>query len=407
MQLSRKINILCFILSCMVFLTGCTTAETPSVSSPSSKNDMISSTVTSTQEQPPKVKTEEELRLERIIEDMKDMTLEQKVGQLFIVQPEALTQERGYVTKCSEDILENIKKYQPGGIILFGGNVVDPAQLSALTESFGMIEGIPLFISIDEEGGRVARIGQNENFDVHTYTSMENVGKSNDPIAAYEVGNTIGNYLNKYGFNLDFAPVADVNTNPKNRVIGNRAFGSDPLLVSDMVGSAIDGFHSQNIMTTLKHFPGHGDTKGDTHKDYVSVTKTWEELLSSELIPFISNLKKTDMIMAAHVTAVKVTSDNLPCSLSYEMLTGRLREELGYKGVIITDSLSMGAIKKNYTSAEASLTAFKAGADILLMPQDLEESYNAILNAVKSGEISEERLDQSVQRILVLKDKYL
>lgn len=396
-----KISLILLMITSLI-LTGCL-QNTASLTDETNDSNQSSDTSKPTIIQ----KTEEQLREERVTEQLKNMSLEQKVGQLFIVSPEALCNQKAYVTEFSQEILNGLNKYNPSGVIFFAGNILNPAQLNAFTQCFKNANGIPLFISIDEEGGRVARIANNENFDVKTFVSMESVGKTDNTENAFEAGAAIGEYLNKYSFNLNFAPVADVNTNPQNKVIGSRAFGSNPSAVSKMVNSCIDGFHSKGIMTCIKHFPGHGDTKGDTHTGYVSVTKSWQEIKSSELIPFINALDKTDMIMASHITAVNVTNDSLPASLSYQMLTNKLREELGYKGVIITDSLQMGAIKKNYTSAEASLKAFKAGADILLMPENFEESYNAILDAVRRNEISENRLNQSVQRILILKDKYL
>lgn len=393
----RLISIICILLASVLLLTGC--GETALVTSDVHSIPEVSST--------PPPKTPEELRKERVDEMLKGMTLEQKVGQLFIVTPEALCSSKRAVTEFSQQIIDNLEKYSPSGIILFGANILSPSQLHSLTECFKNAASIPLFISIDEEGGRVARIGNNKNFDVKTYSSMLQIGKSEDFSKAFEVGETIGEYLNEYSFNLNFAPVADVFSNPKNTVIGNRSFGDDPQTVSKMVNSAIDGFHSKNIMTCIKHFPGHGDTAGDTHTGYVAINKSWEQLKECELIPFINALSKTDMIMAAHITAKNITNDSLPCSLSYEILTNKLRNELKYEGVIITDSLQMGAIKKAYSSADASVSAFNAGADILLMPENFEESYFAVLQAVKSGEISTKRLDKSVSRILTLKDKYL
>ena len=277
--------------------------------------------------------------------------------------------------------------------------------LRAIVDS-SVIQDTTVFIAIDEEGGRVARIGRNSNFDVPRYDSMEAVGNTGDPQNAYEAGLAIGTYLQEYGLNVDFAPVADMNTNPNNVVIGDRAFGSDPQLVSDMVNAAIDGFHEAGIITSIKHFPGHGDTTGDTHDGYVAVTKSWEELKNCELIPFIAALDNTDMVMAAHITLPNITTDGLPASLSHEILTEKLRGELGYQGVIVTDSLSMGAIIQNYSPLESVKTAFLAGADILLMPRNFTEGFDGLVAAIETGEISEERLNESVLRILKLKIQY-
>lgn len=337
------------------------------------------------------------------------LSLREKVGQLFLVAPEALQIQSGVSyssTVWNDAMTQTLQDYPVGGIILFGANVSTPAQLQYFTTSMRLAFPTAPFIAIDEEGGRVARIGRNSNFDVPRYDSMEAVGNTGDPQNAYEAGLAIGTYLQEYGLNVDFAPVADVNTNPNNVVIGDRAFGSDPQLVSDMVNAAIDGFHEAGIITSIKHFPGHGDTTGDTHDGYVAVTKSWEELKNCELIPFIAALDNTDMVMAAHITLPNITTDGLPASLSHEILTEKLRGELGYQGVIVTDSLSMGAIIQNYSPLESVKTAFLAGADILLMPQNFTEGFDGLVAAIETGEISEERLNESVLRILKLKIQY-
>ena len=356
-------------------------------------------------EQPPEPElTEEEKLALRAQELLADMTLEQKVGQLFMIRPEALAENTDSpVTAWSDELDAALAQYPAGGVVLFGQNVVSPEQLTALTGALAAAGQTPLFIGVDEEGGAVARIAGNEAFDVARYDSMAQVGAIGDPAQAREVGQTIGTYLAEYGFNLDFAPVADVNTNPDNTVIGDRAFGSDPQLAAQMVCAEIEGLHQAGIMSCIKHFPGHGDTRGDTHDGTVTVDKTWEELLGCELVPFIAALDSTDMVMAAHITAPGVTSDGLPASLSHEMVTGRLRSELGYDGVVVTDSLEMGAIAGQYTSAESAVLAISAGVDIVLMPLDYTEAFEGILQAVRDGELTEERIDQSVLRILTLK----
>ena len=199
--------------------------------------------------------------------------------------------------------------------------------------------------------------------------------------------------------------MADINSNPLNIVIGNRSFGSDKELVSSMVSSFLDGLHSEKVAGCIKHFPGHGDVSGDTHDGYVAVLKTWDQLLDTELVPFCENMDTADMIMVAHLTLPNITPDGLPASLSHELITEKLRGELGYQGLIITDALAMGAIEKAYSSSEAAVLAFNAGSDILLMPYDYREAFEGVLSAVQSGEISEERLNESVLRILELKER--
>ena len=344
------------------------------------------------------------------------MSLEAKVGQLFLIRPDSLdpslTPDQVHATSSygrtgtSESMLETLQKYPAGGIVFFGKNLTGPDSLYSYMQSLSSVSDIPLLFAVDEEGGSVSRIAQISSFGIENIGYMANIGAIGDTSKAYSAGKYIGDYLSSYGFKLDFAPVADINTNPNNIVIGKRAFGSDPALVSSMVSSFLDGLHNKGIMGCIKHFPGHGDTTADTHEDYVSVTKTWEQLEEAELIPFIDNFDNTDMIMIAHLTLPKITSDGLPATLSKELVTGKLRNELGYDGLIITDALAMGAIAKNYSSSEAAILAFDAGIDILLMPFDYEEAFNGIVDAVKSGRITEDRLNESVLRILNIKDQY-
>lgn len=349
---------------------------------------------------------------ETVVRTTKDvlgkMSLREKVGQLFIVRPEALAENSNAETAPATDrvddaVISRIEEYPVGGIALFSRNITSAEQLPMFISDLQSSSKYPLFIAVDEEGGRVARIANSDFFNVASYKSMEDIGKSGDASKAEEVGRQIGSYLKELGFNLDFAPVADTNTNPQNIVIGDRSYGSDPALVARMVSAQLDGMHDSGIMGTLKHFPGHGDTKDDTHSGYVSVNKSWDELKACELVPFISALDKADTIMVSHITVTSI--DKLPSSLSYEIITRKLRNELGYNGVIITDSMAMGAVADSYTSDIAAVMAVKAGADIILMPESLEKSFNAVLNAVNSGEISISRIEESAERVLTLKAK--
>ncbi len=344
------------------------------------------------------------------------MSAKEKVGQLFLIRPDSLepslTPEQIInpdcygMTEATGGMLSTLKEYPPGGIVFFGKNLTDPSSLNEYMQVLSSASVIPLLYAVDEEGGMVSRIANNDRFGVENIGFMADIGATYDPDEAYFAGRYIGNYLSSLGFSLDFAPVADINTNPNNIVIGIRAFGSDPALVSSMVGSFLSGLHDEGMIGCLKHFPGHGDTSADTHEDYVSVTKTWEQLQSEELLPFVANFDHADMIMIAHLSLPFITDDGLPASLSEELITGKLRNELGYNGLITTDALDMGAIKNNYSSAEAVLLAFESGVDFLLMPYDYKEAFDAIYDAVQSGRISEYRLNESVLRILELKERY-
>lgn len=356
---------------------------------------------------------ETESKAEKLLDNM---TLEEKIAQLFIIRPDDLqinlTSEqindstKNGVVEFDVNMQETLKKYPIGGVVLFGKNVSNPTQLTKFISDMQKQSTIPLFVGIDEEGGIVSRIAKSPNFDVPKFESMQKVGETKNVENAKEVGLTIGSYLKSYGFNLDFAPVADINTNPKNIVIGSRSFGNNSDLVAKMVLAEISGLHEAGIMSCVKHFPGHGDTKGDTHTGYVSIEKTWEELKKCELVPFINSIDTTDMVMISHITAPNITDDKLPASLSNEIIEGKLRKELGYKGVVISDSMEMGAITQKYSSSEGAVKAILAGVDIILMPEDFVDAYNGIYTAVKNGTISETRIDESVLKILNLKELY-
>lgn len=351
-----------------------------------------------------KTLSEEEKLMQEVESILADMTLEEKVYQLFIITPEALTGSKT-VTAAGETTRKSLEKYPVGGLIYFAKNLKNPEQttkmLQGVMEFSYEVEGLPLFTCIDEEGGRVARIGSNAAFGVDRIGCMRNV---KDVDEAYAAGATIGAYLSKLGFNLDFAPDADVLTNKDNSVIGDRSFGEDPDRVTELAAAVSDGLHSQKVLSTFKHFPGHGATLADTHEGFAYTDKTYEELLKSEWKPFMAAGEKgVDVVMVAHISVPKVTGDDTPCTLSKKMITDVLRNDLGYEGIIVTDALNMGAITQKYDSAQASVMALDAGVDMLLMPQDFKQAVQGILKAVKEGEISEERIDEALRRIIKAK----
>ena len=335
------------------------------------------------------------------------MSLEQKTAQLFIITPEALTGFKT-VTQAGETTYKALQEYPVGGLIYFPQNLQNPGQLKTMTaktqEFASGLNQPPLFLSIDEEGGKVARIANHQGFDLPKVDTMAEIGKTEDTSRAYEAGSVIGGYLEKFGINLDFAPDADVLTNPDNTVVLDRSFGSDPVLVTQMVKAYMQGLEEHHVYGTPKHFPGHGATEGDSHKGFAYTYKTWDELEQAELVPFAGLIQdNTPFIMAGHISLPQITGDDTPSSLSSQVLTDYLRETMGYNGIIITDALNMGAIQDNYPPDRAAVMALQAGADLLLMPADFKEAYNGVLDAVKTGELTEERIDQSLTRILGLK----
>lgn len=342
------------------------------------------------------------------LKDISEMTLREKVGQLFNVRAEDLDLTSSYtITAGSTVVTEGFNRYPCGGITLFAANIKNPEQIKALTKYLHGLGNYPL-ICVDEEGGRVARIANNSNFNVVKYASMSAVGATGDPKKAYEAGDNIGSYLSLYGFDVDLAPVSDVNTNPENVVIGDRAFGSSPQLVADMASQFLLGLQKESVEGCLKHFPGHGDTKADTHYGYAESLKTWDELKDCEMIPFQKGIATgAQMVMTAHVCLPNVTGGSIPSTLSPMILGDILRGRLGFKGVIITDSMGMGAITQQYSPEEAAIVAIEAGVDIVLDPADYVSAFEAVVSAVESGRISMARIDESVSRVLELKKKIL
>lgn len=331
------------------------------------------------------------------------MPLEDKVAGLFIVTPEAIT---GVTTaiQAGEGTQAALNEYALGGLIYFDKNIVDKEQLKLMLSSTVSMSRYPIFLAVDEEGGSVSRVARS-GIDVIQVGDMASIGESGDTAQAYEAGVNIGEYLNELGFNLDFAPVADV-AGSGNGVMGDRVFGSDARLVGDMVSNVVDGMEGTGISSCLKHFPGIGDTDSDTHDGRVETTKTLDEMRASDFIPFQAGIEAgADFVMVSHVTVSAVDGDALPSSLSKTMMTDVLRNELGFQGVIITDALNMSAITEYYTTEEAAVKAIVAGADMLLMPDDFYAAYDAVLAAVQDGTIPEERIDESLERIYRVKYK--
>lgn len=350
---------------------------------------------------------------EKILENM---TLEEKVGQLFMLDPGMLTNDFN-TSQATQQALELTEKYNIGGFIFFKPNIQTPEQTRRLIADLQSAPLIKPFFGVDEEGGIVSRIGSNPEMGMKKQPAMEKIGASGDSSLAYQVGSELAEGLKGFGFNLDFAPVADVNTNPDNPVIGSRAFGSEPELVAEMVAQEVIGMQEGGVSACLKHFPGHGDTATDTHTGFASVSHDAQRLREVELVPFKAGIDAgADMIMVAHISLPNVTDNDEPASISPKIVNGILREEMGYNGVVITDSMVMQALYDKYTFAQASVLSLKAGVDILLFQtpgtndrgtpkEQFEAAYRAVLTAVDEGELTEERINESVLRILELKLK--
>lgn len=339
----------------------------------------------------------------RACEILETMELDEKICQLFIVTHDQLTGVSA-VNKSGPTTKAAIEKYPVGGVIYFSPNLVSRDQCIRMIRDLQSYSRLGLFISVDEEGGTVTRLAQNSQMGTTKFSSMGVIGKDEDTDAAYNVGYTIGTEIAELGFNLDFAPVADVNSNPRNPVIGKRAFHTDPCIAADLVAACVEGFTDSGTLCTLKHFPGHGDTLADSHYGAVTIDKTLEELMACELVPFRAGIEAgAPVVMVGHITVPELSKEDVPATFSVEIVTELLRETLGFDGVIITDSMQMGAVTNRYASGEAAVKALQAGVDIILMPSRLSDAVSGIREAVESGELTEGRIDESVLRILELK----
>ena len=345
--------------------------------------------------------TPEELAAQAVEELLSSMTREEKVGQLFFVRCPA------------ESAVEDVSTYHLGGYVLFGRDFQDAAGADLTAEQVQETiaadqsaakedTGISLLIGVDEEGGRVARVS--DKLGTTAFDPMASYGAAGDTEAVRQIGATIAQEISSFGFNVDFAPVADVVTNPDNTEIGDRSFSSDPAVAAQMVTAMVEGLQQNGVASCLKHFPGHGSTKADSHKGASVTERTLDELRETELLPFSSGIEAgATMVMVSHMSAPNVTGDETPCDLSPAVVTDLLRGELGYRGVVITDSHEMGAITEYYSPGEAAVKALSAGCDIILMPQDLKQAAQGVLDALADGTLTVERVDESVLRILILK----
>lgn len=399
-----------FFLISLLCLTGCTLPEEASHTI-IKESDLIGGEMkeelekeepqTETQNEKPQQDKEDRVKeIESLVQEQMDqMTLEEKVGQLFMV---AIRKDTGgnKITQINDEVKELIQTYHVGGIILFSENIATAGQVKTLNNNLQAISKIPLFIGVDEEGGIVSRIGNNKEINEVPFESADVLGKTGDPDRAYQEALRMGGLLKELGFNMDFAPVGDLFNEPQNTVIGKRSFGKNSQEVIPMVMAFEKGLKEQQIISVIKHFPGHGNTKEDSHTGLAYVNKSLEELEQEELKPFFKAIEENiDGMMKGHLL-VPAVDEEYPASLSAKWQA--YLEEHGdvSKTLLITDALDMGAITQAYTSAEAAQRAIEAGNDLLLMPQNLKEAYTGIMDRVREGNIEESRIDKSVKKIL-------
>lgn len=342
--------------------------------------------------------TEEE-KPSLVDETLAGMTLHEKVCQMMFVTPEELTGEDG-VTVAGDATRQALENYPVGGIVYFAKNLERQDQVKEMIDNSQKDSSIGLFVATDEEGGVVNRLMDTVGT---TYIGSMYYYKDDGDETAYENAYTIANDMSALGFNLDFAPVADVWSNPDNTVIGERAYSDDYAQAAELVGNAVKGFNDGGVMCTLKHFPGHGDTAEDSHYSSAYVHRTKEEIMADEMQPFRSGIEAgAEFVMVGHLIVPDI--DEVPATLSYKIATGILRDELKFEGVAITDSFEMESIADNYSVDDAVVMSVKAGIDMILQPKDMASAVNSIEQAVADGELSEDRIDESVRRILTLKE---
>ncbi|MGL4774221.1 MAG: glycoside hydrolase family 3 N-terminal domain-containing protein [Clostridium sp.] len=356
----------------------------------------------------------EKFRMDKAKGIVEKMTLEEKLSQMIILDIPYVFEngkEEDFI-KVNSAVSEFFKTRKPGGIILFENNMKTPEQTKEMISGIqGAKDKLPFFISVDEEGGRISKIPVKLNI-----PTAKAIGETGDSKNAYNAAVTIGKTLKELGFNLDYAPDMDVNTNPNNPIIGDRAFSSDPKVVGEFGTQYIKGLRKEEILSTAKHFPGHGDTVGDSHKGFVEVPHNIERINSVELVPFEYAIKTgVDFIMVGHISVPALDDTKTPASLSKPIVTDLLKDKMGFKGVIITDALDMKAITDNYDKFDSVKMAINSGNDIALMPdinvipgKDVSEYDNLIkylVDEVKSGNIKEARIDEAVTKIVMAKNK--
>lgn len=383
----------CLILSLLLALSACGTApEEPALPSPDAEG-VATPAPTPTPEPTP---TPDPV-LTRAEELLAGMSLREKLCQLMIVRPEVLTGESP-VTAAGETTRLALEQYPVGGLIYSVDNLVTQEQTREMIENTQSYSKIPLIISADEEGGNVGRLMYKLGTTfIHSMYSYKDMGED----TAYQNALTIGTDMVSCLFNTDFAPVADVWTNPANTVIGDRAYSDEFGQASELVAAAVRGFTESGVICCVKHFPGHGDTSTDTHEGAAAVDKSLEELRGGEFLPFEAGIEAgVDMVMVGHITVTAV--DDEPATISHEVITGLLREELGWDGVVVTDSLDMGALA-GYEIGEVCVKYLEAGGDIMLGIPDLAAALTALETAVTEGRLTEQRIDESALRVLMLK----
>ncbi len=353
------------------------------------------------EEEPPAVPEEPTFTPQQLAEAyLVTMTTEQKLWQLFITTPEAITHVN-LATRAGEATKTALQTYPVGGICYFADNLKEAEQTQIMLTNTQAYASTGLFLCIDEEGGTVSRAGFNPNMEVTPLKSAAEYGAAGDAAILYADAVKLAQELTALGFNLNFAPVADIALETENNEIGTRAYSSDPKVAADMVTAMVTGLDEGGMLSCLKHFPGHGSAQTDSHEDSSISERTLEEMQSTDWVPFRAGVEQgVPFVMLSHLTNENISE--APASLSPEVVEF-LRQELGFTGVVITDSQKMGAIANHYSSGDAAVLAIQAGADMILMPADLQAAFDGLKAAMDEGKLTEERINESVLRILTVK----
>ena len=348
----------------------------------------------------PVTESTQEQKLDEMINEavINVMPLEDKVAGLFIVTPESITNVSAAVI-AGEGTQKALSQYAVGGLIYFEKNILSEDQFREMISNTQLYTRYPLFLAVDEEGGRVSRLS---NQGIGTKVDAAAVIGQNGADRAYQTGVTMGSNLSGIGLNLNLAPVADIRIG-ENSYMGDRTYGTDPQAVGPVVAGVVQGIQSQGVSACLKHFPGMGSTVQDPHNEIAGTDRTEAQFRAEEFPVFQTGIDSgVKMVMISNISAPALSGDDLPCVFS-EAVIGILRNEMGFEGVVISDAMNMSAVSDYYDSAEAAIMAIKAGCDMILMPEDFAEAYNGVLEAVRNGTISEERINDSLRRIYRIK----
>jgi beta-N-acetylhexosaminidase len=401
MSKNRLISIV--LISICMIITGCSSKNNMPGISPGASAMISSSPIMQTSSNSPALTLSPSPTavLDPIQEQIKQMTLDEKIGQMVIIGVDG--------TALSEQTRDLIERYHVGGVILYKNNILNKAQTTDFLNELKQVNTkqnkLPLWLSVDQEGGRVSRMPD----EYSKLPTNRAIGKINNKEFSYKLGNILGKELRSVGFNMDFAPVLDINSNPNNPVIGDRSFGANANVVSILGVQTLLGIQAQKVASVVKHFPGHGDTSVDSHLDLPVVQTDLKRLRTFEWLPFKAAIdNKVDAIMVAHILLPKIDPDH-PASFSKTIITNYLREELKFNGVVMTDDMTMGGIVNHYELKDAAVQAINAGCDVIMVAHEYNKAVEVLTNLkskAETGEISEQRLDQSVYRILQLKQKY-